>query len=98
MCHLGRLSGVGVVRWEGRLAEIRLRDGSLLSVKAGNLTGAEALFEILAWPRGYFEFTASDPGEGIPLAQTIEELLLDGCRRLDEQRRILPPDERPAEA
>jgi DNA-binding response OmpR family regulator len=98
MCHLGRLSGVGVVRWEGRLAEIRLRDGRLLSVKAGSLVGPEALFEILAWPRGSFEFTASDPGDGAPLEETIEELLLEGCRRLDEQRRIIPPDERPAEA
>jgi DNA-binding response OmpR family regulator len=95
MCHLGRLSGVGVVRWEGRLAEIRLREGRLLSVKAGTLSGPEAFFEILAWPRGYFEFTASDPGEGAPLAQTIEELLLEGCRRLDEQRRL---QERPGEA
>ena len=92
MCHLARLSGVCVVRSEGRLAEIRLREGRLLGVKAGGLAGPEALFEVLAWPRGHFEFEASDPGEGTPLSETLEALLLEGCRRLDEQRRALSPD------
>lgn len=92
MCHLARLSGICVVRSEGRLAEIRLRDGRLLGVKAGSLAGPEALFELLAWPRGHFEFEASDPGEGAPLSETLEELLLEGCRRLDEERRALATD------
>jgi len=98
MCHLGRLSGACSVRSEGRVAEIRLREGCVLGVKAGSLAGPEALFAILGWPRGYFEFVASDPEEGTPLAQTIEELLLEGCRRLDEQRRAVAADDRPAEA
>jgi hypothetical protein len=85
MCHLARLSGVGLVRSEGRLAEIRLRDGQLLGARAGSLSGPEALFEILAWPKGHFEFVASDPGEGTPFPETLEELLLEGCRRLDER-------------
>jgi DNA-binding response OmpR family regulator len=96
MCHLGRLSGVCAVRSEGRFAEIRLQEGRLLAVKAHGLAGREALFEILGWAKGYFEFTASDPGAGTPLAETIEELLLEGCRRLDERRRA--DADRPAEA
>jgi DNA-binding response OmpR family regulator len=91
MCHLGRLSGVCVVKSNERLAELRLRDGRLLGVKAGELEGAEALFELLTWPRGHFAFEASDPGGGEPLAETLEELLLEGCRRLDERRRQAQP-------
>jgi len=95
MCHLARLSGICAVRSEGRFAEIRLREGRLLGVKAGSLSGPEALFEVLAWPRGHFQFVAADPGEGTPLSETLEELLLEGCRRLDEQRRVASADQPP---
>jgi DNA-binding response OmpR family regulator len=98
MCHLARLSGVCAVRSEGRIAEIRLREGRVLGVRALSLAGREALFEVLGWPRGYFEFTAADPGSGTPLAETLEELLLEGCRRLDERRRADAANDRPVEA
>jgi DNA-binding response OmpR family regulator len=98
MCHLARLSGICTVRSEGRVAEIRLREGRILGVRAGGLAGPGALFEILGWPRGYFEFVASDPGDGTPFAETIEELLLEGCRRLDEQRGVVAANDRPAGA
>jgi CheY-like chemotaxis protein len=98
MCHLARLSGVCAVRSEGRVAEIRLRDGRVLGAKALGLAGRDAVFELLGWPKGYFEFVASEPGEGTPLAQSLEELLLEGCRRLDERRRADTAGEGPAGA
>jgi len=84
MCHLGRFSGVCTVRSGAGRAEIRLRDGEIVSASAGQATGAEAVFEFLAWGRGHFEFVPGDPGDGEPLSESFDYLLLEGCRRLDE--------------
>ena len=47
---------------------------------------AEAVYAFLAWDRGQFKFVPGDPGAGAPLAQSLEHLLLEGCRLLDESR------------
>lgn len=87
MCHLGRFSGVCTVRSGVGRAEIRLRDGEIVSASAGPLVGAEAVFEFLAWGRGHFEFVPGDPGDREPLPESFDFLLLEGCRRLDEGAR-----------
>jgi DNA-binding response OmpR family regulator len=91
MCHLSRFSGSCTVRKSNRKSQIRFRDGEILSAESGKLEGSEAIFELLAWTEGRFEFLPGDPGEGDPLPEAFDFLLLEGCRRLDEERR--PPDE-----
>lgn len=91
MCHLSRFSGSCTVRKTNRKTLIRFRDGEILSAESGKLEGAEAIFELLAWVEGRFEFLPGDPGEGGPLPEAFDFLLLEGCRRLDEERR--PADE-----
>jgi DNA-binding response OmpR family regulator len=87
MCHLGRFSGICTVRSASGRAEIRLRDGEIVSASAGPLVGAEAVFEFLAWGRGHFEFVPGDPVDREPLPESFDFLLLEGCRRLDEGAR-----------
>jgi hypothetical protein len=48
--------------------------------------GAEAVYAFLAWTRGSFKFAPGDPGAGEPLAQSVEHLLLEGCRLIDESQ------------
>src|SRR5262245_54850357 len=60
----------------------------LLDALAAGVFRAPAIF--LVGPRdlrGSFEFHPGDPGAGAPLVESFEELLLKGCRRLDEGRR-----------
>jgi CheY-like chemotaxis protein len=87
MCHLSRFTGVLTVRSGSGRVQIRLRDGELLSAESNEAKGAEAIFEFLTWSRGHFEFVPGDPGEGEPLPEKFDYLLLEGCRRLDESLR-----------
>ena len=50
-------------------------------------SGPTASTRSSAWEKGSFKFTPGDPGPGEPLAQSVEHLLLEGCRLLDESRK-----------
>jgi DNA-binding response OmpR family regulator len=89
--HLGRLTGVCTVRTAARLVEVRFRNGEIVGADAGSARGVDAVYDLLSWSRGHFEFVPGDPGEGAPLGESFEQLLLEGCRRQDESRRA--PDE-----
>jgi DNA-binding response OmpR family regulator len=87
MCHLGRLSGTCTVRAKERTVEVRFREGEIVAARSGALEGAEAVFDFLAWREGHFDFAPGDPGSGAPLGETFDQLVLEGCRRLDEGAR-----------
>jgi two-component system cell cycle response regulator len=87
MFHLSRLSGACQIRQGDQQIEIHFREGEVVGARGGNTAGADAVFAFLAWTSGRFEFTPGDPGPGQPLDQSFSELLLEGCRRLDEGRR-----------
>lgn len=87
VCHLTRLSGLLSVRDGERRASVRFRGGEVVGAECGTATREEALHDLLAWEQGRFEFTPGDPGEGAPLGEGFAQVLLEGCRRLDERRR-----------
>src|SRR6266511_3793848 len=92
ICNQGRLTGIFTARRPEhsgageRIAVFGLRDGEIITATVEDLTGPEAVYAFLAWDRGHFKFVPGEPGSGTPLAQTLEHLLLEGCRRLDESR------------
>jgi DNA-binding response OmpR family regulator len=90
MAHLGRLTGVLEVGSGGKAAEVRFREGELLSLQVGARSGEPALLELLSWTEGHFSFAPGDPGTGPPLG-SFSQLLLDACRRLDEKSRVGEP-------
>jgi hypothetical protein len=63
------------------------REGDIISATAGASTGAESVYAFLGWEKGSFKFTPGDPGQGKPLAQSVEHLLLEGCRLIDESHK-----------
>jgi len=87
MCHIGSLTGRCHVEAGERELEVRFREGEIVGAESGPLRGADAVFDLLSWTEGRFSFTPGDPGEGTPLGETFDQLILEGCRRLDEQRR-----------
>jgi CheY-like chemotaxis protein len=95
MCAQGRLTGLFTSLAEdahNTATVIGFREGDIISATVGASSGAEAVYAFLAWTRGSFKFTPGDPGQGEPLAQSVEHLLLEGCRLLDESGKSGPED------
>jgi hypothetical protein len=90
MAHLSRLTGVLEVGSGGKAAEVRFREGELLSLHVGARYGEAALLDLLSWAEGHFSFAPGDPGTAPPLG-SFSQLLLDACRRLDERSRATEP-------
>jgi DNA-binding response OmpR family regulator len=88
MCHLARLSGVLSVEDGPRRAAIRFSEGEIVGADSATATGIKAVHEFLAWERGGFEFVPGEP-QGQPLGDSFDQLVLEGCRLLDEKRRAV---------
>jgi CheY-like chemotaxis protein len=89
MFHFNQLSGICLLHSaEGRTADIGFEGGEIVSATTNaGLSGADAVFHVLAWNRGRFTFTPARPIAAAPLKARFEQLILEGLRRLDEQRR-----------
>jgi mutual gliding-motility protein MglA len=90
MCSQGRLTGLFTALAEdaaNTATVMGFREGDIISAAAGTASGADGVYAFLAWEKGSFKFTPGDPGSGEPLAQSVEHLLLEGCRLLDESRK-----------
>jgi CheY-like chemotaxis protein/signal recognition particle receptor subunit beta len=99
MCGQGGLTGIftSIAEDVRHTATVMgFREGHVVSATCGTLAGAEAVYAFLAWTKGSFKFTPGDPGEGQPLAQSVEHLLLEGCRLLDESQMNSPQGGAPA--
>jgi CheY-like chemotaxis protein/signal recognition particle receptor subunit beta len=89
MCAQGRLTGLFTALAEDEASSpmvIGFREGDVISARGGGTSGTEGVYAFLGWEKGRFKFTPGDPGRGEPLAQSVEHLLLEGCRLLDESR------------
>ena len=87
MCAQGRLTGLFTSLAEdaqNTATVMGLREGDIISATVGAISGVDAVYAFLAWTKGSFKFTPGDPGQGDPLAASVEHLLLEGCRLLDE--------------
>ncbi len=70
-----------------RAAAVYLQDGMVIHAECGDLLGEDAVYEVLHWDRGHFEILRRGyPGSPSMLA-TVEGLLLEGVRRIDEAGR-----------
>lgn len=87
MCHISQFTGVFTSHSEGHRAQIRFRDGQIIGAETGGWSDAAAIYAFLGWAKGHFEFVIGDPGDGAPLPESFDQLLLEGCRRLDEATR-----------
>jgi DNA-binding response OmpR family regulator len=87
MCHISQLTGIFTARNGQRTAQIRFRDGEIVAAHCDGEQAASAIYAFIGWAKGQFAFLPSNPGEGRRLPESFDQLLLEGCRRLDESRR-----------
>jgi CRP/FNR family cyclic AMP-dependent transcriptional regulator len=95
---LNRRTGALVIMDKHAKAEVHFQTGSVAEVALDNLEGEEAFYRLLEWEEGQFQF---QPGEIVPIARRITkdtmQLLMEGLRRLDEERSGLPSGKLPAQ-
>jgi hypothetical protein len=87
MCHISQFTGVFTSHNAGQRAQIRFREGEIISAENNGWRGTEAVYAFLGWTKGHFEFVSGDPGIGEPFAENFDQVILEGCRRLDEAGR-----------
>lgn len=80
-------TGVLVISGKGREAEIHFENGYIYQVILGELLGEQAFYQLLTWENGQFQF---QPAETLSMKRQVHKhtmhLLMEGLRRLDEER------------
>lgn len=92
--EIGRKSGV--IRFERghRKGTLWFVDGRVIDARAGQLHGDDAVFRLLTWEEGTFEIDFRRPERKPVIEGSIQSLLMEGMRRVDEWGRMceqLPP-------
>ncbi|MEO1234813.1 MAG: response regulator, partial [Myxococcota bacterium] len=81
-------SGGYVARGEARAA-LYFRDGQLVDGQLGALAGADALYRVLLWEDGQFEIEFVPINRPNLVDTSIQMVLLEGMRRVDEWSRFV---------
>jgi DNA-binding response OmpR family regulator len=87
MWNQSQLSGVCTARSGSAVFEARFHEGDIVAAALGSKQGVEAVYSFLAWHQGTFRFVPGEVAERTPISESFDQLLLEGCRLLDEERR-----------
>ena len=68
----------------GRTGKIYFENGEVVQASLGQFKGEEALYRILVWDEGLFEFDTSDAPNQPPIGKTTTSLLMEGFEERDE--------------
>lgn len=83
-----RKSGVLSVRAEGQAGHLHLKEGDLrFATIEGRtkLASNKAVYRMLRWTDGHFQLDPPEDEEfETPIAVSLQELLMEGCRQMDE--------------
>jgi hypothetical protein len=88
LLEMERKTGLLLVESDSRFARLTLRKGRIIraATETPRLNGAPAVYEVLTWSKGGFDFLAGDAGGGDEIQTTTTFLLMEGARRADEAR------------
>jgi len=91
MFHFNQFTGVCSLRaGDERSAYVGFEDGEIVSASTSEgIGGVDAVFRILSWTSGRFAFSQTRPARNAALKGRFEQLILEGLRRLDEERRYV---------
>ncbi len=97
LLEMERKTGIILVERDDASARLFMRKGHVIRADCDHprLTGAAAVFEVLAWRGGSFDFLVGDIGGVDEIQTSTTFLLLEAARRFDErneQRRAANPE------
>src|SRR5262249_9829219 len=84
-----RRTGRVTLRRGSERGEVDVVDGRPVDARAGAAQGEKALFRLLGWHDGSFSFQQGPPSNQLRIVRSIDELLLDAARHMDETNRLL---------
>jgi CheY-like chemotaxis protein len=90
MMEMERKSGILVVKQADDAARLFLKNGRILAARFDNKAeprGAAAIYEVLRWTRGKFDFSSLEVDMEDEINSTTTHLMLEGARLLDEGSR-----------
>ncbi len=85
MLNLNKKTGILVIdsKIEGN---IHMKEGQLHAAFAGDKTGEEAMYDLVALDSGSFTFKNSDVNEEGNISNTTMNVVMEACRIMDERR------------
>ncbi|MCG3192461.1 MAG: Chemotaxis response regulator protein-glutamate methylesterase [Thermoanaerobaculia bacterium] len=92
MYALSRVTGALRITRGATLGGIWFDGGQISHATCGDLKGAQAVYQLLRWEGGNFRL---EPGATAPersVSESWQELLIEGCRLLDESRQGQEPE------
>ncbi len=87
--ELGRKTGTIKLEHGGRRGAIAFADGRVIDAETGRLAGEDAVYRMLTWEDGTFEFDFAPTDRPHRVTAGIQQLLMEGMRRVDEWGRML---------
>ncbi|MBE9537193.1 MAG: DUF4388 domain-containing protein [Proteobacteria bacterium] len=87
---MNRKDGVLIVRREDEGLEgmIFLQQGEIINAAIGSVKGEKALYRIIGWDSGQFEYLPKNFNPEVIIEKTTDSLLMEGMRQLDEWKRM----------
>ena len=94
--ELNHKTGVLTLVGEKDRGTISVQSGEVVAAQLGDLTGQEAVFGILSFGRGFFEFEVMDVEVEREIQLPTAQLLMEALRRQDEMKRTHRKDDEPS--
>ncbi len=89
MVEAGRMSGTLVVKNGQDRAMFFFDSGQLTDVQYGARTGEDAFYRVVHWNAGVFRFDNQPVDRTQNFRDTVQELLIEAMRRIDEQNKLV---------
>ena len=81
---VSRRSGELQIEHRGQRGSLSFKDGQLLDAQMGHLSGTDAIYRLLTWEFGQYEFDFNAPAKPKRIEKTIAEVKKEGLKRLDK--------------
>lgn len=88
MLHLNRKEGVLKITSDAKIGTIYLKNGEIYNATLGAVEKEKALFRLLIWKEGLFEFLPGTVSIPQRIMNSTDSLLMEGMRQYDEYEKM----------
>ncbi len=67
-----------------KVAKIYFESGNIVQASLGKYQGEEAVYRVISWDEGYFEFDSNDKAEGAGIDKGMNSLLMEGFEQREK--------------
>ncbi len=85
--NMGKKTALIYLTDDNKEGKVFLKNGEVVHAKSGDRIGEEAIYHLLTWRDGDFHIEPDVTSPDISIETSVENLLLEGMRRIDEEVR-----------